>query len=70
VPVDLVVLTVTVTKLQRAATRTVAQLEGLGLRALVGGPGRRLDELQRLARDEQQDSAAEPRHPSTIGLDR
>jgi MerR family transcriptional regulator, light-induced transcriptional regulator len=50
--VDLVVLTVTVSKLHRSATRTAVQLEGLGLRALVGGPGRTLDELQRLARDE------------------
>lgn len=48
--VDLVVLTVTVSTLQRAATRTAAQLEELGVRALVGGPGRTLDELQRLAR--------------------
>lgn len=52
--VDLVVLTVTVSKLRRAATRTAVQLEGLGLRAIVGGPGRGLDELQRLARHEQQ----------------
>lgn len=50
-PVDLIVLTVTVNKLQRAAARAAVQLEGLGLRALVGGPGRMLDELQRLARE-------------------
>jgi MerR family transcriptional regulator, light-induced transcriptional regulator len=48
--VDLVVLTVTMSKLRGVGTRTAAQLEGLGLRALVGGPGRSLDELQRLAR--------------------
>lgn len=51
-PVDLVVLTVTVSELRAAATRTAEQLHGLGLRALVGGPGRGLDELQRLARHE------------------
>lgn len=56
--VDLVVLTVTVSKLHRSATRTAEQLEGLGLRALVGGPGRTLDELQRLARDEQRHATA------------
>ncbi len=55
--IDLVVLTVTVSKLRRAATRTAVQLEGLGLRAIVGGPGRSLDELQRLARHEQQHHA-------------
>jgi MerR family transcriptional regulator, light-induced transcriptional regulator len=49
--VDLVVLTVTVSKLQRAAARLAVQLEGLGLRALVGGPGRILDELQYRARE-------------------
>ena len=52
--VDLVVLTVTVSKLRAAATRTAEQLHGLGLRALVGGPGRSLDELQHLARHERQ----------------
>lgn len=51
--VDLVVLTVTVGKLRAAATRTAEQLHALGLRALVGGPGRSLQELQRLARHEQ-----------------
>jgi len=49
-PVDLVVLTVTVTRLRKAALRTAAELEKLGLRALVGGPDQGLDELQRLAR--------------------
>jgi methanogenic corrinoid protein MtbC1 len=49
--VDLVVLTVTVAKLRQAATRAAAELEGLGLRVLVGAPGRSLGELQRLARD-------------------
>lgn len=48
--VDLVVLTVTVGKHGRTATRTAAQLERLGLRVLVGRPGQTLDELQRLAR--------------------
>ncbi len=48
--VDLVVLTVTVTKLSRAASLAAAQLERLGLRVLVGGPGEGLDALQRLAR--------------------
>lgn len=57
--VDLVVLTVTVTKLRRMATRTAVQLERLGPRALVGAPGRTLDELQRLARHEQQHSTAD-----------
>jgi MerR family transcriptional regulator, light-induced transcriptional regulator len=56
--VDLVVLTVTVSRLHRSATRTAARLEGLGLRTLVGGPGRTLDELQRLARHEQRRSTA------------
>jgi len=51
--VDLVVLTVTVSELRGAATRTAEQLHGLGLRALVGGPGRSLQELQHLARHEQ-----------------
>jgi excisionase family DNA binding protein len=48
--IDLVVLTVTVSTLSRTATRTAAKLERLGLRVLVGEPGRGLDELQRLAR--------------------
>jgi MerR family transcriptional regulator, light-induced transcriptional regulator len=48
---DLVVLTVTLSRLQRAAARMAVQLEELGLRALVGGPGRMLDELQRRARE-------------------
>lgn len=52
--VDLVVLTVTVAKLRLAAIRTASQLEALGLRVLVGGPGRSLGELQRLARHEGQ----------------
>lgn len=57
--VDLAVLTVTVSKLHRSATRAAAQLEGLGLRALVGGPGRTLDELQRLARHQQRHATAD-----------
>lgn len=62
--VDLVVLTVTVSKLHRAAARTAVQLEKLGVRALVGGPGRTLDELQRLARQEQHTvRACAPRSP-------
>jgi excisionase family DNA binding protein len=52
--IDLVVLTVTVIELRAAATRTAEQLHALGLRALVGGPGRSLDELQHLARHERQ----------------
>lgn len=56
---DLVVLSVTVSKLHRSATRTAVQLEGLGLRAIVGGPGRTLDELQHLARHEQPRSTAD-----------
>lgn len=55
--VDLVVLTVTVSKLRAAATRTAERLHALGLRALVGGPGRSLDELQHLARHERQHHA-------------
>jgi excisionase family DNA binding protein len=50
--VDLVVLTVTIGKHGRTATRTAAQLERLGLRVLVGRSGQALDELQRLAREE------------------
>ncbi len=52
--VDLAVLTVTVAEIRGVSARTAAQLEGLGLRTLVGGPGRSLGELQRLARHEQQ----------------
>lgn len=48
--VDLVVLTVTVSKHGAKAARTAAQLARLGLRVLVGRPGQALDELQRLAR--------------------
>jgi excisionase family DNA binding protein len=59
--VDLVVVTVTISKLRQTATLTAVQLERLGLRALVGGPGRSLDELQRLARHEQHHrSTADP----------
>jgi excisionase family DNA binding protein len=47
--VDLVVLTVTTTGGRAAATRAAQRLEDLGLRVLVGGPGRSLDELLRLA---------------------
>ena len=47
---DLVVLTVTVDTLRAAATRTAEQLDELGLRTLVGAPGRSLDELRQLAR--------------------
>jgi excisionase family DNA binding protein len=50
--VDLVVLTVTVTDVRPEASRTATLLEELGVRVLVGGPGRSLDELQRLARRE------------------
>ena len=53
--VDVVVLTVTVSRLRRTATRTAQQLEALGVRTLVGGPGRSLDELQRLARRQPDD---------------
>ncbi len=48
--VDLVVLTVTVTDLHPEASRTAARLEELGVRVLVGGAGRSLEELQSLAR--------------------
>jgi methanogenic corrinoid protein MtbC1 len=50
-PVDLAVLTVTTTAVRTAAARTARQLEDLGVRVLVGGPGRTLSELQSLARD-------------------
>jgi excisionase family DNA binding protein len=53
--VDLVALTVTVSELREAATRTAEQLHERGLRALVGGPDRSLEELRQLARQE-------PRH--------
>jgi methanogenic corrinoid protein MtbC1 len=63
--VDLVVLTVTTTKLRPAANRTAEQLQRLGLRVLVGGPGRSLDELQQLARQERrQHSTADPKRPA------
>jgi methanogenic corrinoid protein MtbC1 len=48
--VDLVVLTVTISRHGRAASRTAAHLERLGMRVLVGRPGQALEELQRLAR--------------------
>ncbi len=49
-PVNLVVLTVTVDDVPREASQTAALIEQLGVRVLVGSPGRSLDELQRLAR--------------------
>lgn len=47
---DLAVLSVTNTRLRPAATRLATQLEDLGLRTLVGSPGRSLEDLQQLAR--------------------
>ena len=48
----LVVLTVTNPKVARVAQRTAAELEALGTRVLIGGPGRTLTELQHEARGE------------------
>jgi methanogenic corrinoid protein MtbC1 len=48
--VELAVLSVTTTRLRPAATRVATQLEDLHFRVLVGGPGRSLQDLQRLAR--------------------
>lgn len=48
--VDLAVLSVTTAKARPAAARVATRLEDLGLRTLVGCPGTRLEDLQRLAR--------------------
>jgi methanogenic corrinoid protein MtbC1 len=48
--VDLVVLSVTIAMARPAAAHAATRLAGLGLRTLVGSPGRRLEDLQRLAR--------------------
>ena len=48
--VDLVVLSVTNTRLGPGATGLATQLPDLGLRTLVGSPGRSLEDLQQLAR--------------------
>lgn len=50
-PFDLAVLTVTCSCIRDASISTAAELEGLGVPTLVGGPGRTLLELQRLARN-------------------
>lgn len=48
--VDLVVLTVTNSAVRPLAERTAKRLEALGIRTIVGVPGRTLDELLGLAR--------------------
>ena len=48
----LVVLTVTNPRATRSAERTAAELEALGTRVLIGGPGRTLTELQQEGRGE------------------
>lgn len=50
-PIDLAVLTVTAPEAAAAAEHTAERLRSQGLRALVGHPGRTLDDLLQLARD-------------------
>lgn len=59
-PVQLAVLTVTATAVRADAVRAAHQLESLGLRTLVGDPGRSLTELQSLARGRHQPDARPP----------